>query len=300
MTCNFKDTFEYGEPEHDLPFIRAPRSNIAASGIMKYMRKIPMEIPLLLGRKFCPGQSDQLILFIRDLAAMKQILVTGARKSGKSALIRTMILGLVHGFSMRRLRLIIMAENDEFDWCKNLPHIKEPVIREPEKILDRLADCVGEIGRREKVFAQNNLPNISTYNKGAFRRWISSKIGGGAGTEWIMPYLIVIIDGLSDLLLPVHKEKVESLLEEISLRGPAAGVHWIISTRRTRGYISRSFSDDVPVTLQLVSGTFAFDDGPAFETRYVNNVHFPFDPDELEYPGEIRELLSCYSRKLRT
>jgi DNA segregation ATPase FtsK/SpoIIIE, S-DNA-T family len=172
-------------------------------------------IPLLLGMEL--GGS----LCIADLAAAPHMLIAGATGSGKSVCMNTIIVSLVSQFSPDELELILVdPKRVEFGSYESLPHLVRPVITEPTLVVPALQWVVREMEKRYKTMAPERVRNIAGYNEKMEEQGKKK-----------MPYLVVIIDELADIMLTTGAD-AELALARIAQLSRAVGIHTIIATQR--------------------------------------------------------------------
>ena len=153
---------------------------------------------------------------ITDLAKAPHLLIAGCTGSGKSVCINSIIVSLLYKFSPEQLRFIMVdPKRVELQQYNELPHMLIPVITDPQKAVSILQWLVEEIDRRYQLFAKIGVRNIEGYNKQVDK----------------LPYIILIIDELNDLMHVAGRE-VEEQIMRITQLACAAGIHCIISTQR--------------------------------------------------------------------
>ncbi len=163
--------------------------------------------------------------FISDLKRMPHLLIAGATGSGKSVCINTLLAGLLFISRPDQLRLLLidpkMLELSDFN---GIPHLREPVITEPKKAPDALNWAVAEMERRFRLLADNKSRNIDLFNA----KVTSPDYEGDLEP---LPYLVIVIDELADLMLTAAAT-VEEAIQRLSQMARAAGIHLIIATQR--------------------------------------------------------------------
>lgn len=160
---------------------------------------------------------------VADLAKMPHLLIAGATGSGKSVCLNTIIVSFLYKASPDRVRfLMIDPKVVELSVYNGIPHLLMPVITDPKKASLALRNMVKEMGRRYELFAREGVRDINTYND-----LIAS--GGAEGES--LPYLVVIIDELADLML-VAPGEVEDSIARLAQMSRAAGIHLVIATQR--------------------------------------------------------------------
>ena len=152
-----------------------------------------------------------------DLAKMPHLLVAGSTGSGKSVCINTIIAGILYRATPDEVKLILVDPKVvELSNYNGIPHLLTPVVTEPKKAASALHWAVAEMERRYKAFAESRVRDIKTFN---------------AQAEEKMPYIVIIIDELSDLMM-VAKVDVEDAMLRLAQKARAAGIHLIIATQR--------------------------------------------------------------------
>lgn len=158
-----------------------------------------------------------------DIERMPHLLVAGATGAGKSVSIHTILTSLLYKNYPQMIRfLMIDPKRVELSVYNGIPHLLAPVIVEREKAIAALNWAVKEMERRYEFLAQYNVRNIASYN---------SQIAGKRDGESIMPYIVIIIDELADLM-SVSAREVEAAVVRIAQMARAVGIHLIISTQR--------------------------------------------------------------------
>lgn len=158
---------------------------------------------------------------ITDLSKMPHLLIAGATGSGKSVCINTMIMSLIYKASPKDVRMLLIDPKVvELSVYNGIPHLLIPVVTDPKKAASALYWAVNEMTQRYKLFADNNVRNIESYNK-----LMESKDGEK------LPTIVIIIDELSDLMM-VAPNDVEDAICRLAQMARAAGMHLIIATQR--------------------------------------------------------------------
>lgn len=155
---------------------------------------------------------------VYDLTDTPHLLVAGQTKSGKSVGINAMILGLLFQNSPDDLRLILVdPKRVELPVYDNIPHLLCPVVTDVPKTINALSWLLNEMDRRLDIMMQSHSRNIQSYNS----KHKNSR----------MPYIVLVIDELADLMLTARKE-VEGKLIRLLQMSRAAGIHLILATQR--------------------------------------------------------------------
>lgn len=163
--------------------------------------------------------------FISNLKKMPHLLIAGATGSGKSVCINTILAGLLFIAKPEELRLLLidpkMLELSDFN---GIPHLREPVITDTKAAPDALNWAVTEMERRYRLLADTGVRNIDQYNK----KVDSPEYDGDLEH---MPYLVIVIDELADLMITAASA-VEESIQRLAQMARAAGIHLIIATQR--------------------------------------------------------------------
>lgn len=183
------------------------------------------QIPLVLGRDI---SGDPICL---DLAKAPHLLIAGATGSGKSVCMNTIIASMLYRFSPEELQLILVDPKVvEFKNYETLPHLVTPVVNDPKKVTMALHWAVKEMERRYKILAQCGVKNLEAFNN----RPKSANLQldeDGQPIPAKMPFLVIIIDELADIMMTA-KGDVETCLARIAQLGRASGIHAIVATQR--------------------------------------------------------------------
>ena len=159
---------------------------------------------------------------VADLCKMPHLLIAGSTGSGKSVCVNSIIMSLVFRSSPEDVKLLLIDPKVvELAEYNGIPHLLMPVVTEPKKAAGALGSAVQEMERRYRLFAENNVRDIKSFNKLAAERPDLEK----------MPYIAIIIDELADLMMVVGKD-VEDSICRIAQKARAAGMHLIVATQR--------------------------------------------------------------------
>jgi S-DNA-T family DNA segregation ATPase FtsK/SpoIIIE len=174
---------------------------------------------------------------VANLAKMPHLLVAGTTGSGKSVAINAMILSLLFNASPNEVRLIMVDPKMlELSIYEGIPHLLAPVVTDMKEAANALRWCVGEMERRYQLMAALGVRNLAGYN-----HQVENAIEAGTPNEppWgnepqglqPMPFIVVIVDELADLMMVVGK-KIEELIARLAQKARAAGIHLILATQR--------------------------------------------------------------------
>ncbi|MDP2821863.1 MAG: DNA translocase FtsK 4TM domain-containing protein [Sulfuritalea sp.] len=178
-----------------------------------------------------------------DLAKMPHLLVAGTTGSGKSVGVNAMILSLIYKSEPKDVRMIMVDPKMlELSIYEGIPHLLAPVVTDMTKAANALNWCVGEMERRYKLMSALGVRNLSGFNskiKDARKagEHIPNPFSLTANTDIgpepleTMPYIVVVIDELADLMMVVGK-KIEELIARLAQKARASGIHLILATQR--------------------------------------------------------------------
>ena len=161
-----------------------------------------------------------------ELNKMPHLLVAGSTGSGKSVCINGIIVSILLNAKPHEVKLMMIdPKMVELNTYNGIPHLLSPVVTNPQKAADALQRVVNEMERRYDLFSATNTKNISAYNK------YLERTAEDPDKVSKMPYIVVIIDELADLMMVASKD-VEASITRIAQMARAAGIHLIIATQR--------------------------------------------------------------------
>ncbi|MHB1168127.1 MAG: FtsK/SpoIIIE family DNA translocase [Longimicrobiales bacterium] len=192
-------------------------------------------LPLALGRDLT-GKP-----YVADLARMPHLLIAGATGSGKSICINTLITSLIYRHSPRSLRLLMVdPKMVELSMYADLPHLRHPVVTHPQDAATVLKWAVMEMERRYALLSVNGTRSLAEFNQRVADE-VPLKRAEPLGEEddpdrWTyaegpLPYIVVVVDELADLMMTVQAE-IEKPLAQLAQKARAIGIHLIVATQR--------------------------------------------------------------------
>jgi S-DNA-T family DNA segregation ATPase FtsK/SpoIIIE len=191
------------------------RETVWLKDVIGHPKFLKAESPLTLAI----GKDTEGIPYVADLAKMPHLLVAGATGAGKSVCINSMILSFLYKATPEDVRMIMVDPKMlELSVYGSIPHLLLPVVTNPKKASMALRWAVREMERRYEILSSKGTRNIAGYNK------LVSK-------EEKMPYIIIIIDELADLMMTAAKD-VETSVARLAQMARAAGIHLILATQR--------------------------------------------------------------------
>jgi S-DNA-T family DNA segregation ATPase FtsK/SpoIIIE len=165
-----------------------------------------------------------------DLNAMPHVLIAGSTGSGKSVAINAMIMSLLFRTTPAQVRLILVdPKRVELGMYEGIPHLFTPIITEPKAAANALRNAVREMERRLKLLASRSVRNIDQYNK-LFEGTMPSLFDEGESEE-PLPYIVIIIDELADLMM-LDRANVEESITRLAQMARAVGIHLVLATQR--------------------------------------------------------------------
>jgi S-DNA-T family DNA segregation ATPase FtsK/SpoIIIE len=189
------------------------RENVYLSEILSNpdFKKKEIKLPIALGKSIS-GKP-----IVGDLASMPHLLIAGTTGSGKSVCINTIILSLLYRHTSDKCKFILIDPKMlELSTYEGIPHLLCPVITEAKKAASVLGWVVKEMESRYRLMTKEGVRNIDGYN---------------TKHKLPMPYIVVVVDEMSDLMLVAGKE-IENYIQKLSQMARAAGIHIIMATQR--------------------------------------------------------------------
>jgi S-DNA-T family DNA segregation ATPase FtsK/SpoIIIE len=194
------------------------------------LREVLMEIPRNMDdSKLCVplGKSIMGKTVFMEINKTPHLLVAGATGSGKSSCINSMIVSILMRTKPDEVKLVLVdPKKVEMGVYNGVPHLLMPVVTDPKKASVALIKMVSEMERRYDLFSETESKNINDYNKR-----VEDRKGSMNGSLEKLPYIVVIIDELADLMLVAAKEVEDSIMRLTQL-ARASGIHLIVATQR--------------------------------------------------------------------
>ena len=258
------------------------RENVFLSEILKNQnfKNKDIKLPIALGKSISGSP------IISDLASMPHLLIAGTTGSGKSVCINTIILSLLYRHKPEKCKFILIDPKMlELSTYEGIPHLLCPVITEAKKAASVLGWVVKEMESRYRLMTREGVRNIDSYN---------------TKHKLPMPYIVVVVDEMSDLMLVAGKE-IENYIQKLSQMARAAGIHIIMATQRPSvdvitGTIKANFPTRISfqVTSKIDSRTILGEQGAEqllgkgdmlymSSANRIIRIHAPFvSDDEIE------------------
>ncbi len=166
-----------------------------------------------------------------DLAGMPHLLIAGSTGAGKSVAINAMIMSILYKATPDQVRLILVdPKRLELGNYEGVPHLYTPIITEPKLAANALRNAVREMERRLKLLAAKGVRNIDQYNK-LFDQGGTPSLFDEASDEKPIPYIVIIIDELADLMM-LDSSNVEESITRLAQMARAVGIHLVLATQR--------------------------------------------------------------------
>ena len=166
-----------------------------------------------------------------DLNGMPHLLIAGSTGAGKSVAINAMIMSILYKATPDQVRLILVdPKRLELGNYEGVPHLYTPIITEPKLAANALRNAVREMERRLKLLAEKGVRNIDQYNK-LFDENGTPSLFGDDTEERPLPYIVIIIDELADLMM-LDSSNVEESITRLAQMARAVGIHLVLATQR--------------------------------------------------------------------
>jgi DNA segregation ATPase FtsK/SpoIIIE, S-DNA-T family len=193
-----------------------------------------IESPEFIGSKskltLAMGKDINGRLAVADLAGMPHLLIAGSTGTGKSVAINAMIMSILYKSTPDQVRLVLVdPKRLELGNYEGVPHLYTPIITEPKLAANALRNAVREMERRLKLLASKGVRNIAGYN--ALFDDTPSLFGSEQSEEGPIPYIVIIIDELADLMM-LDGNNVEESITRLAQMARAVGIHLVLATQR--------------------------------------------------------------------
>jgi len=166
-----------------------------------------------------------------DLNGMPHLLIAGSTGTGKSVAINAMIMSILYKSTPDQVRLVLVdPKRLELGNYEGVPHLYTPIITEPKLAANALRNAVREMERRLKLLAEKGVRNIDQYNK-LFDEEATPSLFGEDSEERPLPYIVIIIDELADLMM-LDAGNVEESITRLAQMARAVGIHLVLATQR--------------------------------------------------------------------
>jgi len=197
------------------------RENIEASDFIGSKSKLTLGL----------GKDINGRIAVADLAAMPHLLIAGSTGTGKSVAINAFIMSILYKATPDQVRLILVdPKRLELGNYEGVPHLFTPIITEPKLAANALRNAVREMERRLKLLAEKGVRNIDQYNK-LFEEDGTPSLFGEDSEERPIPYIVIIIDELADLMM-LDAGNVEESITRLAQMARAVGIHLVLATQR--------------------------------------------------------------------
>ncbi|RVU54192.1 DNA translocase FtsK [Anaerosphaera multitolerans] len=241
----------------------------------KEFKNLKSNLPLALGKDVSGS------IVISTIDKMPHLLIAGATGSGKSVCINTIITNIIYKSSPKDVKLMLIDPKVvELNVYNGIPHLLIPVVTNPQKAAFALNWAVGEMENRYKIFAENSVRDIGSYNRKMER---SNKL------DKKMPQIVIIVDELADLMMVAAKD-VEDYIARLAQMARAAGIHLILATQRPSvDVITGTIKANIPSRI-------AFSVSSAIDSRTILDFS---GAEKLIGKGDMLFYPNFYSKPLR-
>ena len=170
-------------------------------------------------------------IVVADLAGMPHLLIAGSTGTGKSVAINAMIMSILYKSTPEQVRLVLVdPKRLELGNYEGVPHLYTPIITEPKLAANALRNAVREMEKRLKLLASKGVRNIDQYNR-LFEGPNTPSLFDENSEERPLPYIVIIIDELADLMM-LDQSNVEESITRLAQMARAVGIHLVLATQR--------------------------------------------------------------------
>jgi S-DNA-T family DNA segregation ATPase FtsK/SpoIIIE len=178
------------------------------------------------------GKTIDGLNYVADLARMPHLLIAGATGTGKSVCLNSLVVSILYKARPDEVKFIMIdPKRLELGLYADIPHLATPIITDPKRAANALKWAVAEMERRYKHLAQWGVRNIDGYNAEVLRRNLVEDFDEAGDPHQLLPYVVVLIDELADLMMTSGHE-VEEAITRLAQMARAVGIHLILATQR--------------------------------------------------------------------
>jgi S-DNA-T family DNA segregation ATPase FtsK/SpoIIIE len=178
------------------------------------------------------GKTIDGLNYVADLARMPHLLIAGATGTGKSVCLNSLVVSILYKARPDEVKFIMIdPKRLELGLYADIPHLATPIITDPKRAANALKWAVGEMERRYKQLAQWGVRNIDGYNAEVVRRNLVEDFDEQGEAHCLLPYIVVLIDELADLMMTSGRE-VEEAITRLAQMARAVGIHLVLATQR--------------------------------------------------------------------